>query len=234
MKINSNQSVVLLLMFSMLAATLYSCQDTKTKSGQSEQVEKETVYAEFDADNNLIRPVNYRTWVFAGTATTPKSHDPKAVFPDFQNVYVDPVGYAYWKKHGTWKEGTILVKELLHSGDTISSVGNGFFQGAHFELAAAVKDSKRFPDMHEGWNYFGYADFKKNKLNEKSAPLGNQCASCHVQHAIDGDVFYQYYPVILAAKGYGDGNPENENTREGLVTDYKYKNPVVSPKPISK
>jgi len=233
MKTNPNQSLVLLLI-SILTLTFYSCQDTKSKGKESTEDTTEIVYAQFDADNNLIRPLNYRTWVFAGTATTPKSHDPKAIFPDFQNVYIDPVGYAYWKKHGTWKEGTILVKELLRAGDTTSSVGNGFFQGAHFEVAATVKDSKRFPDMHGGWNYFGYADFKKNKLNEKSPPLGNQCAACHMQNAIDGDVFYQYYPVILAAKGYGDGNPENENMREGLVPDYRYQSPVQSPKPVRK
>ncbi|MEO7523578.1 MAG: cytochrome P460 family protein [Ferruginibacter sp.] len=212
-----------LLTIALLIAVMVACSEVNKKSDSGEAASSEDKqYAVFDDNNNLLRPKDYRSWVFAGTATTPKSHDPKAIFPDFQNVYIDPVSYAYWKKHGKWREGTILVKELLRQGDTVSSVGHGYFQGAHFEVAATVKDSKRFPDMKDGWNYFGFADFKKNILNSISVPLGNQCANCHVKNAIEGDVFYQYYPVILAAKGYGDGNPENENTRPGLVADYKY------------
>ena len=219
--------LTMLSVFGLFVAATTSCSDQKKSDTSSNSVPQEdTQYAVFDEKNNLLRPKDYRSWVFAGTSSTPKSEDPNVIFPDFQNVYIDPAGYAYWKKHGKWKEGTIFVKELLRQGDTTSSVGNGFFQGAHFEVAAQVKDSKRFPDMHEGWNYFGFADFKANILNETSQPLGTQCASCHNATAIDGDVFYQYYPVILAAKGYGDGNPENENTREGLVADYHYKQAV--------
>jgi hypothetical protein len=215
-------------MFGLFMLSLVSCADKKNTGKKnkhnSDKVKSdvEKTYAIFDENNNLLRPKGYRSWVFAGTSSTPKSQDPDVLFPDFQNVYVDPVSFAHWKKHGEWREGTIIVKELLRTGDTNSPVGHGYFQGAHFEVAAMVKDSMRFPDMHDGWNYFGYADFKKNVLTAKATPLGNQCAPCHVQNAADGAVFYQYYPVIQAAKGYGDGNPENEDTRPGLVPDYKY------------
>lgn len=216
-------AIKLLFAITLIAICIVSCVDENKKS-ESALVPsvQEKQYAAFDDSNNLLRPKDYRSWIFMGSSSTPKSEDPNVIFPDFQNVYIDPVSFAYWKKHGEWREGTIIVKELLRQGDTISSVGHGFFQGAHFEVAAQVKDSKRFPNMHNGWNYFGFADFKKLKLNETSIPLGAQCASCHNNTAIDGDVFYQYYPVILAAKGYGDGNPENDNTRPGLVEDYKY------------
>lgn len=206
----------------LLIAGMIACSENNGKSDSDTTSPKEKQYAVFDDNNNLLRPKDYRSWIFMGTSSTPKSEDPNVIFPDFQNVYIDPVSFAYWKKHGEWREGTIIVKELLRQGDTVSSVGHGFFQGAHFEVAAQVKDSKRFPKMHNGWNYFGFADFKLLRLNETSMPLGAQCASCHNSTAIDGDVFYQYYPVIQAAKGYGDGNPENENTRPGLVADYKY------------
>lgn len=208
-----------------LLIAVMSCIDQKDRIGSTEPQEDKQ-YAFFDEKNNLIRPKDYRSWIFAGTSSTPQSLDSNVLFPDFQNVYIDPAGYTYWKKFGKWKEGTIIVKELLRTGDTNSSVGHGFFQGAHFEVAAMVKDSKRFPDMFEGWNYFGFADFEKLILNETAMPLGAQCASCHNQTAIDGNVFYQYYPVLLAAKGYGDGNPENENTRPGLVANYKYEHAV--------
>jgi len=179
-------------------------------------------YARFDDSNNLLRPTGYRSWVFAGTAATPKSHDSTVFFPDFQNVYIDPDGYKYWKEHGEWKEGTIFVKELLRTGDSVSPVGKGFYQGAHYSVSAMVKDSKRFPNMHNGWNYFKFVDWNKHELTDKSAPLGNACASCHLPNAMDGDIFYQYYPVILAAKGFGMGDPEDLNKRDGLDPGYKY------------
>ena len=208
---------------SLFLLALVSCADKKGKQDSDiVKSEDEKTYAKFDEKNNLLRPKDYRSWVFVGTSSTPKSQDPKVLFPDFQNVYIDPVGYAYWKKHGKWKEGTVIVKELLREGDTNSAVGHGFFQGAYYDLSAQVKDSTRFPDMHDGWNYFGYADFKKNVLTATSAPLGINCASCHVQNAADGAVFYQYYPILQDAKGYGEGNPENEDTRPGLVPNYKY------------
>ncbi|MEO7214588.1 MAG: cytochrome P460 family protein [Mucilaginibacter sp.] len=215
--------IKVLLAITFVTIIIVSCLGEKKKNESAlANSPQEKLYAVFDDSNNLVRPKDYRSWVFMGTASTPKSQDPNVIFPDFQNVYVDPVSFTYWKIHGEWREGTIIVKELLRQGDTVSSVGHGFFQGAHFEVAASVKDSKRFPTMHNGWNYFGFADFKKLKLNETSIPLGAQCAGCHNNNAIDGDVFYQYYPVMLAAKGYGDGNPENENTRPGLVEDYQH------------
>ena len=217
-----------LLVIALLIVGMVACTEMNDKSDTAEAISsKDKQYAVFDENNNLLRPKDYRSWIFMGTSSTPKSEDPNVIFPDFQNVYIDPVSFAYWKKHGEWREGTIIVKELLRQGDTVSSVGHGFFQGAHFEVAAQVKDSKRFPKMHNGWNYFGFADFKKLVLNDASIPLGNQCANCHNKTAIDGDVFYQYYPVIQVAKRYGDGNPENENTRPGLVADYKYVSAVL-------
>lgn len=213
----------IVLAFSLSLLALVSCADKKNKQDSDiVKSEDENTYARFDEKNNLLRPKDYRSWVFVGASTTPKSQDPNVIFPDFQNVYVDPVSFAYWKKYGDWREGTIMVKELLREGDTNSSVGHGYFQGAHFEVAAQVKDSTRFPDMQDGWNYFGFADFKRNILTATSAPLGIGCASCHVQNAADGAVFYQYYPVLQAAKGYGEGNPENEDTRPGLIPNYKY------------
>ena len=43
-------------------------------------------YANFDSKGHLLRPKNYREWVFAGTGTTPKSVHADVLFPDFQNV----------------------------------------------------------------------------------------------------------------------------------------------------
>jgi hypothetical protein len=30
----------------------------------------------------------------------------EAPFPEFHNVYIDPVSYDHWKEKGEWREGT--------------------------------------------------------------------------------------------------------------------------------
>jgi len=207
----------------VIGLLLFSCNQVDKDTYQEIP---EVEYAVFDADNNLIRPKGYRSWVFAGTGTTPKVLDNNVLFPDHQNIYIDPAGFKYWKEHGEWKEGTIFVKELVRAGDTVSPVGKGFFHGDYYSISAMVKDSKRFPEMHNGWNYFGFVDKQNYKITNSAKPLGMKCASCHIPNAIDGDVFYQYYPVILGAKGFGKGNPEDADTRKGLVPDYTYERPT--------
>ena len=47
----------------------------------------------------------------------------------FHNVYIDPESWAFWKKTGEFREGTILMKELVSVGSKSAVSGNGYFQG---------------------------------------------------------------------------------------------------------
>lgn len=185
--------------------TLLSCAD---KSGKT--------YYSFNENNELLRPKDYRTWVFAGTGTTPKSTDSAAFFPDFQNIYIDPESYAFWKKNAYYREGTIFVKELIRKGDTISPIGKGFFQGDAYSLSATIKDSVRFPEAPGGWEYFKYTNYDKGTLTESSLQLGGACISCHSNTKAGYGPFTEFYMPMREAKGFGDNSPENLNTRKGL------------------
>jgi hypothetical protein len=202
----------------LLSFILFSITACKEKPQKGE--EKDIFYS-FAANGEINRPTDYRTWVFAGTGTTPKSHDSTAIFPDFQNVYIDPVSYKFWKENGYYREGTIFVKELLRKGDTISPIGKGFYQGPHYSLSCTVKDSKRFPDMKGGWQYFKFTDYEKKKLNPTSPPLGESCVACHRNSKQGYGPFTEFYPVLLDAKAYGKENPEDRDTRTGLDDDMK-------------
>ncbi|MCX2789532.1 cytochrome P460 family protein [Vibrio sp. Sgm 5] len=173
-------------------------------------------YYDFDSEGYLLRPENYREWIFAGTATTPKSVYKEVLFPDFQNVYIDPKSYQYWKTEGEFPDGTILVKELLTKGPTQSAVGNGFYQGDYYSLSVALKSKEMFPNTDGNWNYFSFVDKKAKRLKSKSKALGERCSSCHQNNAPDGAVFYNYFSVLRDAKGFGEGAPENLDTRIGL------------------
>ena len=81
-------------------------------------------------DGQLERPTGYRERVYVGTPVTPNDmNDGKAAFPEHHNVYIDPESWAHWKKTGEFREGTILMKELVSVGSKVAVSGNGYFPG---------------------------------------------------------------------------------------------------------
>jgi len=205
---NKYRNWTLILAIVAVFGGLYAC-------SENIKPEKKNYYT-FNEKGELNRPTDYRTWIFAGTGTTPKSHDSTAIFPDFQNIYIDPESYAFWRENGYFKEGTIFVKELIRKGDSISPIGKGFFQGEAYSLSATIKDTLRFPDSPGGWEYFKYTDYDKGVLTETSPVLGNSCISCHSNTKAGHGPFVELYMVMRDAKGFGKNNPENSNTRGGL------------------
>jgi hypothetical protein len=155
----------------------------------------------FDKEGALIRPVNYREWIFVGAPVTPNDlNGGKADFPEFHNVYIDRKSFATYKRTGEFRDGTILVKELVSVGAKKAPSGNGYFEGDYIGLAAAVKDSKRFPKEPGNWAYFNFTgEGGKLKENAQALPTAS-CNACHQANAAEDWVFTQYYPVLRAAK----------------------------------
>jgi hypothetical protein len=172
--------------------------------------------AKFDADGNLLRPVGYREWVFVGTPLTPNElNSGMAPFPEFHAVYIDPVSWAHYKKTGKFRDGTVLIKELISVGSKAATSGAGYFMGDYLGLEAAVKSAEHFPDEPGNWAYHSFttpgSPMEGDEIRKKmhaGAPLKDKakafptaiCASCHVASAADDMVFTQFYPVLRAAK----------------------------------
>jgi hypothetical protein len=172
--------------------------------------------AKFDADGNLLRPVGYREWVFVGTPLTPNElNNGMAPFPEFHAVYIDPVSWAHYKKTGKFRDGTVLIKELISVGSKAATSGAGYFMGDYLGLEAAVKSAEHFPDEPGNWAYHSFttpgSPMEGDEIRKKmhaGAPLKDKakafptaiCASCHVASAADDMVFTQFYPVLRAAK----------------------------------
>jgi hypothetical protein len=71
----------------------------------------------FNDNGELIRPVDYRAWTFVGTPVTPNEmNNGEAPFPEFHNVYIDPQSFEHYKQTGEFREGTVLIKELVSVG----------------------------------------------------------------------------------------------------------------------
>ncbi|MDY8137067.1 cytochrome P460 family protein [Aquimarina sp. 2201CG5-10] len=188
---------------------------------QAKEDYKEVAYFTMNGDE-LERPKDYRTWVYVGTPTTPNDmNNGKAAFPEFHNVYIDPVSYKYWKANGEWREGTILIKELVSVGSKAAVSGNGYFMGKFIGLEATIKSSKHFPNEPGNWAYFSFTNPNGGNVADKAKAFEtNQCNGCHDASAADDFVFTQYYPILRDAKGVGENQiPENSANRKAPKKD---------------
>jgi len=154
---------------------------------------------EFTPDGKLKRPVGYRKWVYVGTPLTPNDlNGGEASFPEFHSVYMDPESFAHYEKTGEFRDGTVMIKELIGVGSKEAASGQGYFMGDFRGLEASVKDSKRFKDEPGSWAYFSFGHKYPLKA-EAAKQAAASCNACHQTSAAKDDVFSQYYPVLRAA-----------------------------------
>jgi len=153
-------------------------------------------------NGQLNRPTGFREWVYVGTPVTPNDmNDGKAPFPEFHNVYIDPESWKHWKDTGKFREGTILIKELVSVGSKMAPSGKGYFMGEFIGLEATIKSKQQFPKAAGNWAYFSFStpDHKSLAQTAKAMPDA-ACNACHSASAQDDFVFTQYYPVLRAGK----------------------------------
>ena len=125
----------------------------------------------------------------------------KAAFPEFHNVYIDPKSWAHWKKTGTFRDGTILIKELVSVGSKAAVSGKGYFMGDFLGLEATIKSKKHFPNEPGNWAYFSFSTKGHKGLKVATTVLpAKSCNTCHEASAAEDWVFTQYYPVLRAGK----------------------------------
>ena len=157
-------------------------------------------------DGALERPTGYREWIYVGTPVTPNElNDGKAAFPEHHNVYIDPESWAHWKKTGEFREGTILMKELVAVGAKAAVSGNGYFQGNFIGLEATIKSKTHFPDEPGNWAYYSFSTPDHDSLTPTATAFpAASCNACHAAAAADDFVFTQYYPVLRGGKANGE------------------------------
>lgn len=157
-------------------------------------------------DGELERPTGYREWIYVGTPVTPNDlNDGAAAFPEHHNVYIDPESWAHWKETGEFREGTILIKELVSVGAVAAVSGNGYFQGDFIGLEATIKSEALFPDEPGNWAYYSFSTPEHKTLTSSATPFpAASCNSCHAAAAADDFVFTQYYPVLRGGKATGE------------------------------
>lgn len=184
----------------LLAATI-----TATLASPAIADDSDTYTATFNAEGELIRPSGWREWIFVGSPLTPNDQNGgEAAFPEFHSVYIDPESWEHWKETGTFREGTMLAKELTLVGATAGTSGRGYFNGDLQGFEIAHKDSERYNEDTDGWGYYTFGHRPEPYANSAPAMPTVACAVCHTAAAADDMVFTQYYPILEEAKGAGE------------------------------
>jgi hypothetical protein len=165
----------------------------------------------FTADNQLVRPTNYREWVWlsSGLGMTYNPETQSNADPHFDNVFVRPEAYQAFLKTGKWPNKTMFVLEFRasHTNGSINKAGH--FQGDLVGIEAEVKDESRFK---EKWGFF---PFRGNEQTAKPAPPATtECLACHSKNGAVDNTFVQFYPTLLeVAKQKGTLKPQQAEAR---------------------
>ena len=200
----------------VLATAIVSMLGTTGCSGTPEANSQESassvVRAEFNDDGEVLRPDDWRSWIYVGSPLTPNAlNNGSAPFPEFHNVYMEPSAFETYQQTGEFPEGTQIAKELVsvvskdaHSDGSTSQVsGRGYFQSEFQGLELTIKDSSRYPDEPGGWVYFSFGH-QAEPYNATASPQATaNCNSCHQASAQQDWVFTQFYPVLRSARDTG-------------------------------
>lgn len=168
----------------------------------------------FTANGELrLPPENiWRLWPQVGTPLTPNAlNNGEAPFPEFHQVYIDPVSWRHWRDTGEFREGTVLAKELVEvyeseatpamaDGSTQQVSGRGYFMGDFIGFEIAYKSAEHYPDAPGNWAYFTFGHHPEPYAPSTPPQPLDQCSSCHQASAADDFVFTQFYPVLRWAK----------------------------------
>jgi len=152
----------------------------------------------YTASGELVRPLDYRDWVFvtSGVGMTYGPSQPATGQPAFfDNVFVNRESYRAFKDTGKWPDKTMLLLEIRRGEVNVSINNGGQTQGEVVALESAVKDLAKFPDG--GWGYFDFG--RGGSLNTSAAPLPAtaSCYNCHKNNTAVENTFVQFYPTLL-------------------------------------
>jgi hypothetical protein len=148
--------------------------------------------------NSLVRPPNYREWVFVGSGLGLTYDQGANSNTTFTNVFVNPAAYRGFMNTGRWPDKSVFVLEFRASATEAPPNTGGRFQTRLVGLEAEVKDA-RFPD---GWAFYNFRLKPESAaMADSVAPLAGKdvasCVECHTKNTAVERTFVQFYPTLL-------------------------------------
>ncbi len=149
---------------------------------------------QYDASGKLLRPVDYREWIYVSSGFG-MSYGPGGTdHPQFTNVFVTPASWRYFQQHGTWPDKTVFALEEYSSTSHGSINKSGHYQSSQAGLVAEVKDESQSAKGADRWAFYAFGG------DTQAAPVisRDNCLACHSKNAAVDNTFVQFYPKLLA------------------------------------
>ena len=162
----------------------------------------------YSTGNALVRPANYREWVFLGSGLG-LTYDAAANSTTFTNVFVNPAAYRGFMDTGKWPDKSVFVLEFRASATEAPPNTTGRYQTRLVGVEAEVKDA-RFPD---GWAFYNFRlKAEATVMADSAPPLAGEevarCVECHTKSTAVERTFVQFYPTLLeVARAKGTVKP---------------------------
>ena len=144
----------------------------------------------YTADGKLIKPANYRDWVFLTSGLGMNYSAGPSMHPMFTNVFVNLEAYREFARSGHWPDQTTWIVELYWPVTHGSINQGGHYQDAPMGLDVEVKDASR----PNGWQYY-FVGLDDDAVAETRGAAN--CLSCHSKSGAVENTFVQFYPTLL-------------------------------------
>lgn len=179
---------LLLLGGSLLLAGAYAFNTRRPAAADTAGRQNGANLPKYTRDGKLMRPANYRGWVFLSSGFGMNYSNGGSRHPMFTNVYVTPEAYHGFKSTGKWPEKSTFVVEIYSPAGKGSINQGGYYQDRFQGLDVEVKDSSQKNE----WTYYNFS------LGDGEAGgVTGSCNSCHAEHGAVEHTFVQFYPTLL-------------------------------------
>ncbi len=174
-------------------------------SAFSEAPLKSTYKKLVDKEGNISLPQDYReNWAFLGSyfvEGAPAEGSDKPSF-DVHTVYTQPKAAKYYRKHGKFPDGAVIIKDVNGTKSEVLTTGVARYEGDPKVTFAMVKNAKdRFTDNKawgEGW---GWALFTPGNSESQTTDWKgegfNNCHACHLPVKDQDWVYKQGYKSVI-------------------------------------
>lgn len=152
-----------------------------------------------DKNGNIKVPEDYRTqFIFLGSFAVPGG-DSMGGLKEIHQVYVDRDSIEYYRSHGDFPDGAMLIKELQGTATADLTTGHASFWNEGRGWFVMIKDTKgRYPESEiwtDGWGWALIAQEAPSVTTNKNT---STCITCHTPVKKTDWVHVWGYPLLDA------------------------------------
>lgn len=196
----TNKLIASFAFATLLASSLPSISVADTMATSSPPPSYSLTYKNYvDNTGNIRVPKNYRTeFIFLGSFAVPGG-DSLGGLEQLHQVYVDRDSIEYYRSHGDFPDGAMLIKELQGTAAADLTTGHASFWNQDLGWFVMIKDTKdRYPESDiwiDGWGWALIAQEAPSVTTNKDT---STCITCHTPVKKTDWVHVWAYPLLDA------------------------------------